>query len=487
MRQYDLSLWVIPFTGKKHNSSVIAEFIIDRIQNRVVLPYESIPSHRTLASLNKVNRNTALRAYTKLIGAGWLIHRRGGKACVADSLPGDRYRKKPLLMPEILPGSFPMSEERDMDPKTEKHQSFISIGIPLIDMAYSPVKLLAKYMREGITDNSGKIRLQKTIIENRQTLQDAILYHLNLRKFNIRTDHLLVIRGRNECLRCIFKALSIGKDTIINTAPSDMAINLAIKDCGIPMTGLNAAASDFLLQLEELAQKIKVRAVYIRSNCSFPECRGLDEATCFKLVALAKKHHFYIIEEDDDHEFWWGKSPFKPLAHYDHGGFVIYCAALSRVNPYMQHLRTVVAPAQLVKRLKIMPDSIYGYRDFSEEKAIIRLLFNHELVSFSRRARLAKLKDLKNVQDILQLQLGEYISYDLPECGTGLWISFPTKVNLVTVFEILKNDGYQMRISNNIKTDKMVNHMRLDFGRFNERECRQAAIRLRSLLKKGAK
>jgi GntR family transcriptional regulator/MocR family aminotransferase len=485
MRQCDLSLWIIPFTGKKPNSLQIEEFIIDSIKNLVVQSHESIPSHRTMARLNKVNRNTALRAYTKLIATGWLIHSRGGKAFVADPLPNDDRKIKPLSMPELLPVTIALSDRREMNSRTEKGIGFISVGVPLLDKIYQPTKMIAKYVREGFQGGSTTIGPGTVMETSRQPLRNAILQHLNLRRFNIRIEHLMVIRDRGECLRCLFKAISPATDIIVNTAPSDMLINAVIQECGTKMISLDLTASDFLLQLEELMDKIKVRVIYIRPSCSYPECKSLDEASCLKLIALAKKYYCYIIEEDDDHEFWWGQFPFKPLAHYDHGGFVIHCAALSRITPYMQNLRTVVAPAQLIDVLKNIPNSGFGYKDYSQERAITQLLLNSELLSFSRQARLAKQKDLRNLHHILQLQLGEYIRFNTPECGTGLWICFPTKVNLAAFFEILKNEGHLIWYSlNRKKPVQMISHMRLDFSRFNEHECRQVAIRLRSLLKK---
>jgi GntR family transcriptional regulator / MocR family aminotransferase len=485
MRQYDLSVWVMPVTAKKPNSLQIEEFIVERIQNRTVQPHEGIPSHRTLARLNKVNRNTALRAYTKLIATGWLTHNKGSKACVADPLPGDSRKSRPSSMPEMLPLAPGSNGHNDEHAEKDSGRGFISVGLPFIDKVYWPQRIVSKYVREFSRSNTGLATPQKQHSIHSQSIQAAILQQLNLRSFNIRIDHLLVIRGRSECMRAIFKALCASSDTVINTSPSDPLINSVLQECGINMIAINAVQNDFISQLEEIIIRKRIMAVYIRPNCSYPECRNLDEASCSRLVELAKKHQFYLIEEDDDHEFWWGKYPFMPLAHYAHGGFVIHCAALSRVSPYMQNLRTIVAPAQLIEILKSIPNAHYGYRDFSEEKAISRFLVNSELLWFSRQAKAAKQKDLKNLHELLQLQLGEYISYDLPESGTALWIRFPAKTDLVTLIELLKSDGQVIRsVISRVKPEQTIYHMRLDFGRFDLRDCKKVAIKLRSILKK---
>ncbi|RQO77725.1 hypothetical protein DBR40_07045 [Pedobacter sp. KBW01] len=485
MRQHDLSVWAMPFTGKKPNSLQIEEFIIERIQARAVQPCEGIPSHRTLARLNKVNRNTALRAYTKLIATGWLTHSKGSNACVADPLPSDSKKSRPPAMPEMLPLVPVPNRFYQRHPEINNRQGFISLGLPFIDKVYWPEKIVSKYIREFSRNSTDASSLPKHNDNDAKPLQAAILQQLNLRSFNIRTEHLMVIRGRSESMRAVFKALCAPSDTVINTSPSDFLINAVLQECGLKIAWLNAVEHDFIAQLEETVAKKRITAIYLRPNCSYPECRSLDEASCFRLVELAKKYQFYIIEEDDDHEFWWGRFPFRPLVQYGHGGFVVHIAALSRVSPYMQNLRTVVAPAQLIRTLKAIPNTCYGFRDFSEEKAIARLLVNSELLWFSRQAKAAKQKDLKNLNELLQLQLGEYLSYDLPESGTALWIRFPAKLDLVSIIELLKNDGHLIRSEiHKGKPEQSIHYMRLDFGRFDLRDCRQVAIKLRSILKK---
>lgn len=485
MRQHDLSLWIIPFTGKKHSSSQIEEFIIDRIKSRSVQPSEDIPSHRILARLNKVNRNTALRAYTKLISTGWLTHNRGSKSLVADPPPSDNSARKLFSMPETIPFNLALNSQRQQYFQPAMELNFVSLGVPIIDKAYCPIKLLAKYARKYSQAKFPSNPQQRSTPEGRLTLQNAILAHLNIRGFNISTNHLMVVRGRSEYLRSLFKVLSSGNEIIVNTAPSDILIGLILKECGLRMIALELAGGDFLLRLEQLIQNSNIKALYLRSHCSFPHCKSLDDATCVKLISLAKKYNFYILEEDDDHEFWWGKQPLKPLAQYDHAGYVIYCAALSRLSPYMQNLRTVVAPAQMISTMKFIPDSALGYIDPTEEWAITQLLLNSELLSFSRQVRLSKQKDLKKLHEILQHQIGEFISYELPQSGTGLWICFPKKINLKDALDIVKSDGINVRYHPEMQQlAPIVHHIYLDFSKFEETECSRAAMKLRTLMQK---
>ncbi|MGE6220395.1 hypothetical protein ACQKCH_11260 [Nubsella zeaxanthinifaciens] len=476
MDEYDFSLWVIPPTGKKHSSAHIEDFMIKVIKSGAVVTGETVPSHRVIARLNNVNRNTTLRAFTKLIATGWLAHTRGSKATVAETLPDNRKQIFRSIVPELLPKPLQLAEMETLGMEKSSPLDFIQVGT-------SAFQNRPDYLRKAFYVSSRKrMELQTTYSSEKFTKN--IFTHLKLRGISVHLEQLLVIRGRGDCLKCIFKALHNENNIVVNTAPCDKMVCSIIKQFSRNSIGIEMGTPDLLEKIEQLLEKTKIGILYLRPNACYPTCRSLDDATCLRLVELAKKYRFYIIEEDDDHEFWWKKHPFKPLVCYDHDGFVIHCSSLSRTSPYMQHLRTVIGPGQLIGTLRTLPDIRYGYQDYIEEKNINQLLNDNGLISVSRQARLSKQKDIKKLHQILQLQLGAYINYELPENGTAIWISFPKLLDLKRIFEQLKNDGFRLKFSTNQKRQNTsIQSMRLDISNFNEEECRRIAIRLRTLFK----
>lgn len=298
--------------------------------------------------------------------------------------------------------------------------------------------------------------------------------------------HLALVRGRGECLRCAFGAVC-GKGTlIVNTAPADRTVCLTLEQCSLRSVNLKMSTDRFLAQLEQLLEKTKVSAVYIRPKGSYPCCHSLDEASATKLIELAKAHRFYIIEEDEEHEFWRGRAPLRPLVQLRHEGHVLYCCALSRTSPYMQHLRVVIAPAQLIAVLKSLPQIQQGYRDPFQEKKILQLLRTNGLATVSRQLRLAKKKDLTALKEILQLQLGKYISYEMPESGTAIWIQFPKKINLSGMLQTLLAEGHRFQYTfDGKKPAANIQQLRIDFSNFDRKEAKRTAARLRELIAKG--
>ncbi|RYG54915.1 MAG: hypothetical protein EOO01_00015 [Chitinophagaceae bacterium] len=476
MRQHDLSLWTIPSSGKKPTSLQIEEFMITVIKSRAVKPRECIPSHRTLAKINNVNRNTSLRAYTKLIAAGWLAHNHGGRATVADPLPAQAGAITKKAIPDKMPipivDSCTNNESRSME--------FVEIGLSLLE-TLAPRKQRMK--NDGLNNEKPKLLNSRP-----KPLKEYVFSQLLTRGFRIQMQNTCLIRGRAESLSGIFKALSAEGCTFINTAPADNSVTNLLDQCRISTLPLEINPENFLRQLQAILQKTAIRAIYIRPCSSYPTCQELDEASAIRLIELAKEYGFYIIEEDDDHELWWGRSPVKPLSQYDHNGHVIYCAALSRTSPYMQHLKTVIAPAQFISKLEEMAEIHAGFRDPEVEKSIIEMITVNNLIAVSRSVRLLKQKHLQILDEILRLQLGKYITYELPQSGTALWISFAKNIDLVPIIETMKTEGFPLRSSHyRNKLTNAISHMRLDFSRFSESQCRKAAIRLRALLSIGSK
>lgn len=478
MRQYDYSLWTILKMGKKPTSLEIEEHMIAIIQNRAVQPGEPIPSHRTIAKLNNVNRNTALRAYTKLIATGWLTHTKGSRAIVAEAIPNSQLTTNSSNIPNALPIALNQTLTVNKNVIKSTQLEFVEVGLPIIDK----VNYVFKNRQKPIENSNSYSHISK------KSLERAVYDNMLLQRHKILPENMFMIRGRKECLKFLFNLICDKDKKIINTAPLDSLLCLTLDECGVGTIQIETLKDCFLAQLEKILKKEKISAVYVRPRANYPYCQSLDEATCHKLIDLAKAHNFYIIEEDDDHEVWWKQYPSKPLVQMQHLGHVIYCSAFSRSSEYSQHLRIIVGPAQLIHALKFLPNIQQGYRDYEKEKLLKLLIGSNELATISRSLRLRKQKDLKLLHDILQLQLGKYISYKLPDSGTALWIEFFNEIDLSAMFSNLINNGHKLKfmIFARSSTTK-IKYMRLDFSTFDPQECKKIAISMRDFLNRSSK
>ncbi len=470
MRRHDLSLWTIPPSEKKPSSLQLEQFMIAVIQSRAVQPGECIPSHRVLAAANNVNRNTALRAYTRLITMGWLTHNQGSGARVALRLPSD---KKDLPTVDVIPVKPIVPIRSKSAPLLPGLINFFSVGTNQIIGCYSLAKVLGKNpFKESESNITGP------------NLDKLVLAHLQTRGFNVQLDNLVVVRGRAESLRGLFSLIAGPGDTVLNSSPYDKLVTQAIGSCGARMIGLDVEDPEFLSKLEELLQKFAVTVLYISPACTFPKCMQVDDACCEKLLMLARRYEFTILEEEDEHELWWDKQPFMPLALRNHMGHVIYSGAISRVSPYLQHLRTVIGPSQLIAVLKGMPELKFGYMDILEERAVFLLLSSGELLMLSRKLRLAKRSEMSKLEEILVLQLNGIINFTPPSAGTGFWIEFPRTNDLEYMLDqIGQSDSRLNHVYIKYNPGKSANSIRFDFSEFDQQAIYLLFSKIRSFVK----
>lgn len=481
MNTIDLAKWVIKDLRRNSFSFQIEEYIIEQIKVHALQPGEVLPSIRELARVNGINKNTVHLAYNKLISRGWLTYTHGSRTKVAFNYSYFDLESKPHdeNIPDYLQPDIETIKKRWPAPI----QNFIAVGPPTIEESWTMENLISKSTKRIRETRQGISPAQKINDEKSFQLEESIVEHLNLtRGFHTQLNNVHIVKGRSESIKDIFHLLFTSEDIVINTSPGDLLINWVLREGSIQVIKVDIDSPNFIKTIRSLASKQKIKAVYVRPNCSYPKGKVLSQESSLDLIELAKRFHFLIIEEDDDHEFWYEKQPFKPLINYPNNGHVIYTGVLSRLSSYMQTLRTIVAPNQIIKLLKELPLSIYESRDNSEELAIAHLIHNGDLALYARKARKQKQLDLKNMHKIFQTHIKDYVNYDPPITGLSIWLEFTDKINLCKILNRLTKAGVQVPYypEKQRHLPKIYN-MRLDFSCYRESECTHAAIMIQKI------
>lgn len=481
MNKIDLTKWVIKGLRKKSYSYQIEEYIIDQIKNYALQPGEVLPSVRELAKVNGLDKNTVHIAYYKLISKGWLTYSHGRRTKVSFNFPS--FKLKHTQQEVDIPEYLKPDVKRIKDFWPASIQNFIAIGPQKINESWSAETLISKYAKKYREQRMVPPKIENKGEERSSILTKSVVEHLNLtRGFQTQSNNVPIVRGRSESIKNIFHLLFTTGDIVINTSPADFLINWILKEGSVQMIKIDIDGVNFLKNLKNTVSNKQVKAVYIRPGATYPKGRSLDQETSLALIELAQQYHFLIIEEDDDHEFWHGDKPFLPLITYPSNGHVIYTGALSRLSPYLQTLRTIVAPTQIIELLVKLPLSIYEIRDTSEELAIAHVLSTGELATYVRRARKQKHVDLVKIDNIFKTFLKDYIQYDLPTTGLSIWLEFTEKVNLSKMLNLLSKAGFPVPYFPEIqRLLPKVYNMRFDFSCFQEIDFRDAVLMIQKI------
>ncbi len=481
MNENEHHRWIVPTLMKNRYAQQIEDLIVTRITRGILQPGESLPSCQKLAHINGIHRNTVSKVYQSLSACGWLHIGRGGKTLVAEHPPIPRGSQSGV--PDRVPANMRPRQEVLAVPAPQNKRDYVMIGPQQLNETYLSYKLIDKHSRSHIRSRINAAQIELLRADRAEPLANPVCGYLNQRGFSIGLQNLQLIRGKGAAVARLLQLLLPPQSTIINTVLGCQFTEYMMQQSGHTIIEFDITRYDALSQLDALLNKQPIKAMYIRPGCSFLKAHTVDEATCLALIALSRKHRFYLIEDDDDHEFWYKAEPFRSLINYENDGQVVYCGALSRLHPYLQNLRTIVAPAEIIAMLKNMPGSPHEYRDHVMEVSIEYMLRSGELQKLVRQTRQQKQRDLMNMHEILKTQLHEFIRYKLPDHGTSVWIRFLPQVNLKLMLDMLERKGVQVPyFPEKQLLQQHVHHMRLDFSQYIEEECYQAAINLRQIL-----
>lgn len=477
--------WVIPQLNKSRCTTQIEEFIIEQIRVRNLLAGDIMPSSRILANINKISQSSVRRAYTRLIDNNWLTSTPGSGTTVSANNPTENILHRTSGFTEHFPaGLIYFNKQEEIFQPAYIEAPFVAVGTDFPSPAAFPEDRFSEYYNRFREESRKLSQAELLNVYDARYLKDNMVEYLNRRRsFGLKHNMLDIIKGRKSALDRVFKILINPGDVIINTSAHDDKLSAALLKRNANVFTISRRDPDFIERIEQMLNHTRVRAIYIRPQCSFPESFTLPEESCTRLVKLAKKHRMCIIEEEDDHEFWYSTMAYKPLACYDHDGFVIYMAALSKATSDTQSLRVIVASAQFISELQALPAQPIEERDIIKEQAFAEMIVKGDMADYARQIRLQSKTYRDELHLILNHYLHKFVSYVIPEHGLTFWLKFDEKFDLNVMLKKLDDGGIPVPYHpNNKKTAIKTNHMMLGFGAFDINEAEGGAKMLNMVM-----
>lgn len=470
--------WLIPKLDKTKCTSQIEEFILNAIKSKQLHGGDLIPPYRELAKINNVSASSVRRAYSKLTDGNWLNSNPGSGTYVSVNNPTENLPLRTSGFTEYFPAGIKFKNKKEAnEPTNYVEQPFVGVGTDFPSPASFPEEKFLEYYNRFREASKNLTQAELLNAYSSKYLKDALLEHLNRKRgFGVKQDMIEIVKGRKSCLDRVFNLLISPGDVVINTSPYDVKLATALTKSEATVYNIDRNEADFIDLIEQKFKELKVRAIHIRPQCSFPESYMLSEASCNKLVELAKEYKVCIIEEEDDHEYWYGNTPYKPLACYDHNGFVIYMAALSKATVDTITLRTIVASSQFIGELQNLPNQAIEDRDVFKEQAIAEMISNGDMAEYARQIRLKSKAYRDELHIVLNNHLHKYLNYDIPENGLTFWLKFDERIDLNVVLGQLESMGIPVPYHPNAqRSGKKTNYMMLGFGAFDINEAEGAA------------
>lgn len=396
----------------------IASAIVHDIRRGRLLPGQELPGSRTLAESLGVHRNTVLAAYAELQAEGWLQTDRARATRICEQLPEQTARPPRVRRSGTL--GFALPQPTALPLPTLGSGLFLSDGTP--DLSLTPRVALARAYRRvlrgratellGYGDERGHVRLRRAL---------AAMLRAT-RGLEVSEADVLVTRGSQMALTLLGRVLCAPGDVLAVEALGYRPAWQALGAQGARLVPVAVDGEGLIVeQLAELAQRQRLRAVYVTPHHQYPTTVTLSAARRLALLELARRAGFAIIEDDYDHEFHYQGRPVLPLASADTAGVVVYVGTLSKILAPGLRLGYLVAPAPLLQRCASERLRLDRQGDLALECAVAELLEDGELQRHVGRMR----RIYRGRRDALIAALERYlpgtVSAEPPPGGMALW------------------------------------------------------------------
>ncbi|MCZ8217118.1 MAG: PLP-dependent aminotransferase family protein [Cyclobacteriaceae bacterium] len=448
-----------------------------------------LPGSRELASLLKVNRMTVVAAFNELAAQGWIemLPRKG--AFVKMILPlltpshvtttsevfsiatntGFRYKENKVIPRQH--GDFPLTDKL-----------VFNDGFPDVRMA--PVEHLAKTMRRLSRLSSQKKYLMYGGTQGTPMLRQVLSSFLNeTRGLTSTPENILITRGAQMGLYLAASVILQPGDVVVTGSPGYGMADLTFQQVGARL--LHVPVDDKGIDVEKLeaiSQRQKIKMVYVIPHHHNPTTVTLSSERRVQLLALAAKYKFAIIEDDYDYDFHYASKPIMPMASIDRNGYVVYVGTFTKTLAPAIRFGFMVAPESFIHAATGLRKLIDTQGDSLVENAIAELYKDGTMARHIKKSVNIYRERRDHFCDLLQSELGKYLSFDIPAGGMSVWTKFQ-KSDLTIVAARASKKRLIIRDGSDYDEGKIkYNAVRLGFASLNFNEQLKAIEILKTCL-----
>ena len=467
----------------------ISNEFIKYISSGIIAPGLKLPGTRQLSEILSVNRRTVIAALDELSAQGWVVIEANKGCYVKEELPHvkPKFLSQGPLKEKEKSGFNLITKSSSLE-KVQRvsYSHVLNDGYP--DVRLAPLKDLAR--NYAYIMNSA---MSKSLMTYRQTylgdevLREELVKHLvETRSIQVDTDNIMLTRGSLMAFYVLFKAiLTENLNEVVVGYPGYNEGHKAIKLAGGRLNYVGVDDDGMRVdEVELLCKQKNVRAVFVISHHHYPTTVSLSASRRMELLHLSQKYGFAIVEDDYDYDFHYASAPVLPMASTDYHGNVAYVGSFSKTIAPTLRLGFIVAPKDLIKATSEVSQYIDSFGNLALERSVA-MLFKDGLVRRHLRKALNTYRERRDhFCDLLQTELRDVLTFDIPHGGLAIWMKLDNQIRLENLIE----KGYKRRfkIPNELAFhDKPFesNALRIGFASMNLEEQYELVLAFKALIK----
>ncbi len=465
----------------------ISNQFIALIQNGTLKSGQKILSSRALSEVLGVHRKTVIVALDELLAQGWLETKQGSGTFIAKNLPEikpQKLKENEVFLTKKAGFSFETKPflQREVVKATEKLH--LDDGFP--DPRLAPLLDLARAYRSNLIHGNSYVKLGYGDTKGSMWLRQELAKYLNeSRGLKITQGNIMIVRGTMMAMYLLTTAFIKRGDNVVLGEMSWASAKINFQHAGANIITIPSDENGILIDaLEEICQKHAIRLIYITPHHNYPSTVTLKADRRIKLLNLAQKYRFIVFEDDYDYDFHYESKPLLPLASADDAGVVMYSGSFTKSISPAFRVGYLVAPEEVIEHLSHFRRIIDRQGDLMLENTIAELL-QEGIIQKHLRKSLREYRVRRDVFcELLQKNLANEITFQIPEGGMALWAKFDKQIDMVrTAEKALKNGLYFSNGLQHNLPELKVNATRLGFASSTIEELEKCVEILKKSLK----
>jgi DNA-binding transcriptional MocR family regulator len=260
-------------------------------------------------------------------------------------------------------------------------------------------------------------------------LREAIRQLCQKRGIQATSDAILVTNGSQQSLDILARTLINPGDKVVVERPTYLAALQVLQLSQADILSVGTDKDGMIVDdLEVLLQNNTIKFVYIVPTFGNPGGVVLSDTRRQKLVQLAKQHDFAIIEDDPYGEINFTDETYKTLSqHARESGCperVIYTSTFSKILAPGLRVGWVVLPEWIRQKATIVKQATDLHTSAHSQAMAASYLTLGRLEDQIQLIRQAYREKCYLLADAIRRELGEHISFHMPQGGMFLWGTF---------------------------------------------------------------
>ncbi|ACE84358.1 GntR family transcriptional regulator MpaR [Cellvibrio japonicus] len=438
--------------------------IAELIRSGVLAPNEKVPSVRTASRTYQLSPSTVFQAYYLLESrgliqarprSGYFVCAQANRALAEPGMSARTAESTPVDVSELVFSVLGSIKDPDTVP--------LGSAFPSPDLF--PLARLARSMGKSLQQLPAKTILADITTGNAQLRrQIALRYRVNGVMHS--PDELVITNGALEALNLCMQVVTKPGDLVAIETPTFYAalqilerLQLTAVEIPVhPRDGIHVQA------LEDSLQRLPIKACWLMSSFHNPLGASISDEKKQQLYELLYRYQVPLIEDDVYAELYFGKTPPKPVKHFDRAGLVMHCSSFSKQLAPGYRIGWVSAGryAEQIHRLKLMTTISPSV------PAQCALADYLQQGGYDRHLR--KLREtLEYQQQIMLAAIARYFPANTrvtrPHGGYFLWVELPEQVDSLQLFSMALAQGISIAPGPIFSATRRYRHcIRLNYG-----------------------